>query len=347
MPFLCCTHKLGQFTKGYVVYQKKGSGEFKKVATVKNGSLVSYTRIGLSSATKYSYKIKAYKIIKGKTAYSGYSKTKYTYTKPSTPKLTSAKAASSTSIKLSWKKVSRAKGYIIYRKSGSSYKKVATVRSGSKTSYTVKNLTKGKKYTFAVKAYIKNGNKTIYSSRSSTKSATPKHIHKYEDYVCSCGAVDTANAYEYLKEWLLENGEVDGSFVSIYEQDGNYNNTSYSLNYNASTDYLYVTQGYFNAYNEDEYVWTKIQLDNYEFILSVAEDDENMYRDFVEGTLNATTFTDTTPLRVTDYNETDFSYNTMTSEARISVCEILTWFDNFLYENNLGITIADLGFESF
>ena len=133
--------------KGYAIYQKKGSGSFEKLATITSGSKTSYTAKDLSSATKYTYKIKSYKKKGGKKVYSSCSETKVAYTKISAPKITSAKAISTTSIKLSWKKVSRADGYVIYRKSSDSYTRVAVVKS-SKSSYTIKKLKSNKKYIY-------------------------------------------------------------------------------------------------------------------------------------------------------------------------------------------------------
>ena len=67
--------------KGYVIYRKKSSGEYKKIATIKDGSKTSYTDKNLKSKTKYSYKIKVYKKSNGKTVYSGFSKVKAVTTK--------------------------------------------------------------------------------------------------------------------------------------------------------------------------------------------------------------------------------------------------------------------------
>lgn len=159
---------------GYVVYQKKDNGKYKKVATIKSGSKVSYTKSGLSSATKYSYKVKAYKTKSNNKTYSSYSKVKAAYTKPATPKITTAKAVSATSVNLKWGKISKSDGYVVYIKSGSKYKRVATIKSEKTTSYTVKGLNSNKKYTFAVKSYFTPDNKSIYSAYSKTKSATTK-----------------------------------------------------------------------------------------------------------------------------------------------------------------------------
>jgi arabinogalactan endo-1,4-beta-galactosidase len=58
-----------------------------------------------------------------------------------------------TGVKVSWKKVSKAKGYYVYRKTGKgSWKKIATV-SKSKTSYIDKKAANGKTYTYKIKSY--------------------------------------------------------------------------------------------------------------------------------------------------------------------------------------------------
>lgn len=62
------------------------------------------------------------------------------------------------SISISWDKVSKADGYEIFRatsKNGT-YKKIATVKSGSKTTYKDTGLTKDKTYYYRVRAYREN-----------------------------------------------------------------------------------------------------------------------------------------------------------------------------------------------
>lgn len=67
--------------KGYVIYRKKSSGKYKKIATLKGNSKTSYTDKKLSAKTKYTYKIKIYKTVSGKTVYSEFSKVKAVTTK--------------------------------------------------------------------------------------------------------------------------------------------------------------------------------------------------------------------------------------------------------------------------
>ena len=78
------------------------------------------------------------------------------------------------SLKLAWNKPAGATGYQLQRKSGNSYKALATVKG---TSYTHKGLTAGAGYTYRVRAYRTVGGKNYYSGwvymTAYTKPATP------------------------------------------------------------------------------------------------------------------------------------------------------------------------------
>ena len=74
-------------------------------------------------------------------------------------------------VKLTWMKVSGAKGYVVYQKKGSaSYKKVK--KTGNISSLKIKNLSYGQKYYFRIRAYKTVGRKTVYSSYSSSVKIT-------------------------------------------------------------------------------------------------------------------------------------------------------------------------------
>lgn len=83
------------------------------------------------------------------------------------PKLKKAASAEKGKIKVSWSKVFGATGYIVYKKSGKEWKKLATVKSPT-VSYTDKGLTSGKKYTYTVAAYKKKDGKTYTSGYNQT-----------------------------------------------------------------------------------------------------------------------------------------------------------------------------------
>ena len=155
---------------GYKVYRYDVKTEsYKLIKTISNASTTSYTNSKLTSATKYLYKVRSYKIVNNKTHNGDYSSTLAATTKPLTPtvKLTSP---STKKIKLTWTNISsRTTGYNIYMatsKNGT-YKNIG---STSKKSFTKGSLKKGKTYYFKVRAYRTIDGKKVYSSYSSIKS---------------------------------------------------------------------------------------------------------------------------------------------------------------------------------
>lgn len=76
------TWKKANGAAGYVIYRKAASGKtYKKVKTISKSKTVSYVDTGLKKGKKYSYKIKAYRVIKGKKVYGPWSKVKTVQTK--------------------------------------------------------------------------------------------------------------------------------------------------------------------------------------------------------------------------------------------------------------------------
>ena len=98
--------------------------------------------------------------------------TETTQTKPDTPAL-KTKAIGSKKVRLTWKKVTGADGYEIYRKAGSGkFKKIKTLKAG-KTKYVVKKL-KLKKYTFKMRAFKKENGVRVYSDFSKVRKVQMK-----------------------------------------------------------------------------------------------------------------------------------------------------------------------------
>lgn len=105
-------------------------------------------------------------IIKGKGTYSGSLKLNFKI-QLRKPVLKSVKKSGSTDVKLTWKKTTGTTGYEIYRTSGNSWKKIASVNS---TSYTDKKLEKGALYKYKIRAYKNVNGKKQYSEYSPQKS---------------------------------------------------------------------------------------------------------------------------------------------------------------------------------
>lgn len=96
------------------------------------------------------------------------------------PNVTGLKASSSAeSVKLSWKKVSKADGYRLYQYSGSTWKQIASFKPKTGSSYTVDNLKAATNYRFAVKAFINQNGKLVLSKSYASiyTSTNPKAVN--------------------------------------------------------------------------------------------------------------------------------------------------------------------------
>ena len=153
--------KVSGANKYYVFRSTKKASGYKKVATVTTNA---YTSKGLKANTAYYYKITAQNA--NSNYGSRYSSVCAATTKLAKPAKVSKSSVINTSAKISWSKVSGAKGYQLYRSTSKNgtYSKVKTTSS---TSFTNKKLTPNKTYYYKVRAYkIVNG-KTFYGDYSS------------------------------------------------------------------------------------------------------------------------------------------------------------------------------------
>lgn len=166
------------YITGYEIYRKVENKGYRKIAKI---SKDTFKDTGLTSKTKYNYKVRPYyrSPFTNKTTYGSY-QTFYCTTNGSALNL--KHSVSGKKVKLSWKKVSNVVKYEIYRTEWDSYatqeEKTGKITNGfsgyqllktlkkSKTSYTDSKTTAGKSYTYLVKAILKNG-KTSYSIQQS------------------------------------------------------------------------------------------------------------------------------------------------------------------------------------
>lgn len=140
---------------GYSVYQWIGTSDsYKKLGDT---AYPYYTNSGKSSGTMYTYRVKAYYVSDNVMQYSRPAQV-VTCTLPANVTVKTAKRSGS-NISLAWNKVSKATGYEIYVKSGSSWKKLTTT---SGKSYTAKNLSGTK--TFRIRAYRKYNGVNYYGA---------------------------------------------------------------------------------------------------------------------------------------------------------------------------------------
>ncbi len=178
----------GQFT-GYQIERKSGK-KYKKLATTTDSV---YKDTGLKKNTKYTYRVRAYyyNINTKKYAYGAYT---YKTVQTGTAALNMrAKAISKSSAKLTWKKLSLAAGYDVYRytgfssssteKSGEDYdfNKYELVKSLGKksSSYTDKKLVAGESYNYLLMAYKTVNGKKVYFAQDSDSISTNFSFNTY------------------------------------------------------------------------------------------------------------------------------------------------------------------------
>lgn len=146
-------------------------------------------------------------------------------------------ASNTGAIKIAWDKVPVAAGYAVYVRNGNSWKLLGTTKN---TSATFKNLSSGKKYTFAVKAgVIKNG-KTYF-----TKTYTTIHTVTTSPAPVKVAAAQNTSAIKLA--WTAVKG-ADGYAVLLKTQSGwktlglTRKTTATLTGLKAGTNYIYAVR---------------------------------------------------------------------------------------------------------
>ncbi len=181
---------------GYKLYRATSeNGSYSLIKTVSGASTVSYTDTGLTTGKSYYYKLRAYRTVSGSAVYSSYTAILSKEPLPATPSGLSLTRAGATSLKISWRAVSGATGYQMYRSSSEngSYSKIKTTSS---TSYTNTGLTTGQSYYYKVRAYRTVSGKNYFGSFTAVKGLDAREsyapecaVNLPEDTVSDCTAV--------------------------------------------------------------------------------------------------------------------------------------------------------------
>lgn len=155
---------------GYKVYKYDiSSKKYVAIKTINKNTTTNYKVSNLVSATTYSYKVAAYKVVDGKTYTGLKSDTIKATTKPLQPivKLSST-VAKKVSVDYSTKVSKRTQGYEVYMAT-SKTGKYTLIKDTTSTKMTKTNLTSKKGYYFKVRAYRAVDGKKVYSSYSTIK----------------------------------------------------------------------------------------------------------------------------------------------------------------------------------
>ncbi len=158
--------------------------------------------------------------------------------------------------------------------------------------------------------------------------------HDYQQYVCvTCGEVDKSHAYEYLAEWLKQNGTVFGTGI-YYSENGADGSWSH-ITYDAQRDYICISGS--NQFDTGE-LYVYVALDTFYYAVDYGEDYE------LSGYLDVETYTASSPITFSTYTGPEDEKYTYIEYARETLAKFIGWFKETLQEQQIGVSIADLGF---
>ena len=153
--------------KGYYVYRKEYGGSYSKIATIKNGSTVSYTDKKAQNGVTYVYAVRPYN--GNDTGYF----TGKVVCRLQTPTITDVVSVGQGQVGIAWKENLEADGYQLQLADTSKFAKNETqqknVSVADGNAVAIEGLQKGETFYFRVRSYKKVGNKTDFSAWS-TKS---------------------------------------------------------------------------------------------------------------------------------------------------------------------------------
>ncbi len=158
----------------YEVSYRKIGEEWKSAGMT--GGKTSFTLTGLDDASEYDIRVRAAVTVNDKNIYGPYSNISHRWVAKTFFTLT----AKNNALKVSVTPVKDADGYLIKWADNADFTNASSQKlTGSKTAYTIKNLTAGKKYYFAVRPYKTENTATysgIFSKRSRTAVAKPGKV---------------------------------------------------------------------------------------------------------------------------------------------------------------------------
>ena len=148
--------------------------------------------------------------------------------------------------------------------------------------------------------------------------------------------------HEILKEWVTQNANGTGNFTEVVlkkEDDW------FGIWYN-DEGVLFISNMYW--YDDGAISSFCICLSDDEKSLWYSASYEEGYKENnVLGYINANTFTKSTPLTYYSYEGDYWTESSIMDLHQGSAVWILNWFEYFLEESNIGLTMQDFGFNSF
>jgi len=252
---------------GYKIEFKKDSGSFTTLVENTGSTITTYTNSGLTTNSKYTYKISAKNSVGFSPASNEASATPKSTSSPPTeniapnpPRSLTAQSAGQTQIFLSWKEPTpnngpAITGYKIESKTTGDYTVLTT--TGNTTSFTHTGLTSGTQYSYRVFAINSAGT----SIASSAASAKPSHTLVPTNLIA-----DDISPTEILLTWIAPSetftANIAGYIISkkfaadVYDPVGETNGqqTSYTVTgLHTGTEYTFAVKARYNIGTSSDY----------------------------------------------------------------------------------------------
>ena len=335
---------------GYQVFRKVNSGKWKAVKTITE---TFYKDKDTKAGYKYSYTVKAYKLIDGKKVYSGYDKKGLSGKLNTTVSL----KTKNNTVSVSWKKTNGASGYYIYRAASKKgkYSKIKTITSGKILKYIDKKVKSGKSYYYKVIPFRKINGKAVKGAYSKIKSIAlreanmnPNSNGKYSiaaqkliDYLLKNGEKwkDSSGGIDYTIHHLeVGNGSVTFQYQSAHDDQKSVLWMSYNLGLEInSKSRECITLQWLEQDNSDFSRKNEI-LVNYMI---------NGNDDSVGISISADSFTRKSKIEFHNWSLKDYTLEQMNEKANKRLQEAMPLFESCLKKGDSDVTMTDLGFTKY
>ena len=242
--------------EGYIIYQyDNAKKEYVRIDKLTENT-PSYKISGLKQGEEYKFAVLAYKFYEGKACYGD--RAVGIATKTKIPIVTGLKveATSPVSVRLAWDKQEDASGYIIYRYNEEK-KDWTRVDKITDTVYSVKSLTAGKQYKFAVESFKTLSSTSWVYSEDRVEILSATNLSK----VSSIKATEVTKNSATLSWSTLKNA--DGYILYRYDEEakewiraGKTTKTSYTVTgLEYVTDYKFCVKGY-KFFDDGSYIYS-------------------------------------------------------------------------------------------
>lgn len=180
---------------GYQLFKSdKENGEYKCIAEITDAGTTVYNNAGCECGKTYYYYVKACQVTEFETLYGEASAIVSGRTNPNGTSLSGSSTEGNTKVTLSWKKVSGAQGYEVYKNG----KLVKTIDSADILTWSESGLSKEAEASYKVRAYCVKGNEKLYGSYSKTYEKEVTITYNYGEVSSEVSAVTQYAGRSYV-----------------------------------------------------------------------------------------------------------------------------------------------------